>query len=356
MGIGGAERVALRLMRSFLDAGERVHLVLMQKTGELLGQVPADVEIFDLRAMRVRHAVRPLASYLKNYSPDAVQARMWPLTVAAIIARQLARSGARLVVSDHTVLSKQYPKWTPAWVLLRLTTRLFYPRADVRLVVAQAVADDLAGLSGIGRDRFEVVRNPVEDPPTNLRTTPVVEALWGKAAARLITVGILSNAKNHALLIRSFARVLERRPESKLMLVGEGPLKEELKGLSRELGVADQVIFAGFVADPWPYYASADLFVLSSDREGYPNVLVEALQAGIPVVSTDCGSGPVEILDGGHFGRLLAVGDEIALAEAMDEELRSPTPRGVLLKRAAELSGPTAAGRYLELLLGSSHG
>ena len=356
MGIGGAERVALRLMRSFLEAEEQVHLVLMQKTGELLDEVPADVQVFDLGAARVRQSIRPLAHYLKTYKPDAVQARLWPLTVAAIIARRLANSSARLVVSDHNILSRQYPAGSPARAFLRLSTWLFYPRADIRLAVAQAVADDLARLSGIPRERFEVVPNPVGDPPANLQTTPVVEALWGEAGARVVMIGLLASHKNQALLIRSFARLVQQRPDAKLMLVGEGPLKEDLRELARELGIEDRVIFAGFRADPWPFYASADLFVLPSDREGHPNVLIEALQAGTPVVATDSGGGTREILDDGRFGHLVPVGDEMALAEAMDEALSSPTPRHLLLERAAAFSGPAAAQRYLELLLGGPTG
>jgi glycosyltransferase involved in cell wall biosynthesis len=356
MGIGGAERVALRLTRSFLEAGQKVHLVLMQKRGELLEEVPPEVQVFDLGARRVRQSIRPLTHYLKTHRPDAVQARMWPLTVAAIIARRLAKSSARLVVSDHNILSIQYPAGSPARAFLRVSTRLFYPLADVRLAVAQPVADDLARLSGIPRERFEVVPNPVGDPPADLQTPAAVEALWGAAGARLVMVGLLASHKNQALLIRSFARLLQQRPDAKLMLVGEGPLKEDLRTLARELGIEDRVIFAGFRADPWPFYASADLFVLSSDREGHPNVLVEALQAGTPVVATDSGGGTREILDDGRFGRLVPVGNEIALAEAMDDALSSPTPRQLLLERAAALSGPAAARRYLELLLGETVG
>jgi glycosyltransferase involved in cell wall biosynthesis len=354
MHIGGAERVALRLMRSFLEAGERVHLVLMQERGELLADVPADVQIIDLAAPRIRHSIRPLADYLRTYRPDAMQARMWPLTVAAIIAKQIAGSKTRLVVSDHTVLSRQYPAGSVAGMFLRLSTRLLYRRADARLAVADLVADDLARLSGIGRECFEVVNNPVDTPPTDLQPTAEVEALWGTAAERLITVGTLGPAKNHRLLIRSFARLLRRRPDAKLMLVGNGPLEDELKALSHELNLSDRVIFAGFAADPWPYYASADLFILSSDREGYPNVLVEAMLSGTTVVSTDCGSGPRQIIDDGRCGQLVPVGDEAALADAMEEALRAPTSVDVLLDRAAQLSSGAAARRYLELLLGPS--
>ena len=356
MGTGGTERVALRLIRSLLDQGHRVDLVLMQKVGALLAEVPPEVEIVDLKAARIRNVVRPLADYLKGRRPDAVQARLWPLTVAAIIARRLARSEARLVVSDHAVMSRQYAGQPLTLALLRLTTRLFYPLADARLLVARAAADDLARLSGIPRDRFDVVYNPVDEPPPDVRSSPEVETLWGDAEERLITVGSLKPQKNHALLIRSFARVRQQRVAAKLMLVGTGPLQPELKRLASELGLDDAVIFAGHSADPWPYYTSADLFVLSSDYEGYPNVLVEAMRCGVPVVSTDCESGPREILAGERFGPLVPVGNEAALADAMDKALRNPARREELMNRAEELSGPATARRYLELLLGDAGG
>ena len=133
--------------------------------------------------------------------------------------------------------------------------------------------------------------------------------------------------------MRSFAKLRERRA-AKLMIVGGGPLEADLRRLTGSLGLIDDVIFTGFQADPWPYYASADLFVLSSNYEGYPLVVVEAMRSGLPVVATDCESGPREILDGGRFGRLVAVGDEQALAEAMQAELEHPTASGCL--RAGE--------------------
>ena len=129
-------------------------------------------------------------------------------------------------------------------------------------------------------------------------------------------------------------------------------MEHELKDLARSLGVLDDVIFVGFQANPWPHYASADLFALSSDYEGYPLVLVEAMLSGLPVVSTDCESGPREILDGGKFGRLVPVGDEQALADAMQAELDHPTAAKALVKRAERLSGRSTADRYLELLVG----
>jgi glycosyltransferase involved in cell wall biosynthesis len=347
---GGAERVAIGLMHSFRAAGHRVDFVLMQKEGEFLGEIPPDVRIVDLGASRIRHAIRPLVRYFREPRPDAVQVSLWPLTVAGIIARRLAGSTARLVVSDHAALSKQFAGQPLTLAALRLSARLFYPWADARVLVANAAADDLVRLTGLPRACFEVIYNPV-DAPARVHSTPEIEALWGDADGRIITVGTLKAVKNQALLIRAFARLRQRRA-ARLMILGAGALESELKRLAASLGVADHVIFPGFAADPWPYYASANLFALSSDYEGYPLVLIEAMLCGLPIVSTDCESGPREILDGGKYGRLVPVGDERALAEAIEKELARPHSPGLVRDRAEQLSGASTAERYLELLIG----
>jgi len=349
---GGAERVAVTLMRSFRSAGHRVEFVLMRETGELLAEIPSDVRIVDLGARRTRQAVRPLADYLRTARPDGVHVSLWPLTVAAILAHRLARSKSRILVSDHATLSRQFAGRPLTLAAVALTTRLFYPTASARVVVANAAADDLARISGLARDRFEVIYNPVDRPAEAISSTPEIEAMWGDADGRVITVGSLKQQKNHALLIRSLAR-LRRRRAAKLMILGSGALEAELKAEAAASGVADAVIFVGFAANPWPYYASAHLFALSSDYEGYPLVMIEAMRCGLPIVSTDCESGPREILNGGEYGKLVPTGDEAALARAIEDELAEPHPPSVMRARAEQLSGVGTAERYLELLIGS---
>lgn len=134
------------------------------------------------------------------------------------------------------------------------------------------------------------------------------------------------------------------------MLLGQGENEAMLRGEAAALGIADRVIFAGFHADPSPFYATADLFALSSDYEGFGNVIVEALSFGLPVVSTNCPSGPDEILGGGRWGRLTPVGDADALARAMDEALNGPHDREALKRRAADFAPEIAARKYLDLL------
>lgn len=346
---GGAERVALRLIEDFHGKGHPIDLVLAFAIGELLPLLPPGVRVIDLGAKRLRDVLRPLIRYLRTEKPHAVQISMWPLTVLGLVARRLARSRARIVVSDHSILSKHVPP--SAHFALKHSVRLVYPWADARVMVARQAADDLASLSGLDRASIEVIYNPVGTPPPETGPNAEIEALWGAAEGRVLTVGKLKEEKNHPLLVRSFARAFGGT-KKRLMIVGEGPFRPELEAVIAAEGVSDQVLLPGFTTNTWPYYASADLFALSSNYEGYPLVLIEAMRSGLSIVSTNCESGPQEILDGGRYGSLVPVGDETAFAAALEQGLRTPHDRNALRARAEELSGQSTSDRYLELMLG----
>ena len=334
---GGAERVALTLIRDFVARGYSVDLLLMNAGGDLLQLLPRQVRVIDLKANRVRNVVRPLVRYLNQHSPDALQVSMWPLTVAAITARALSRSKARLIVSDHAALSKQYAeRGFLHRQLLKWSIRLFYPFADARVAVAAATAKDLAMLSGLPLSSFEVIYNPI-DPAGPQTRDPAIEPLWGGSGYRILHVGRMTPEKNQDLLLEAFAR-LAAECEARLLILGEGSLRTELERRAAELGIADRVAMPGYRLDPTPFYGSADLFVLSSNYEGYPLVLIEAMRSGLPVVSTDCVSGPTEILADGQFGRLVPVGDADSLAEAMLSTLKEPLAPTILRARAEALT------------------
>jgi len=346
---GGAERVVLAQARELVRRGHAVDLILIREGGELIPLLPAEVNLIEFRASRILGGLWPLARYLRREKPDALHAVMWPSTAVAVLAHRLARSTARLMVSDQVTLSQQVRAPAPL-AALRWTTRLLYPLADFRITCSTEAANDLAKLGRIRRDRIEVITNPIE-PPERIAATPEVERMWGDASPRLVTVGSLKDQKNHALLLRAFAE-LGDLPNARLMIVGEGVLRPRLEAQAEQLGIAGRVLFPGFFLDPWPFLASADMFVLSSDYEGFPLVLAEAMYAGLRVVSTDCISGPAELTDNGQYGRLVPCGDPLALAEAIRAELgEEPRPERQR-ERAAKMAGPAQIGRYCDLLAG----
>jgi glycosyltransferase involved in cell wall biosynthesis len=348
---GGAERVALAVIEALRGAGYPVDLVLQRAEGELLPLLPAGVRVIDLAAAKLRQTILPLRRYFRAERPRAVQASMWPLTVCAAAAHRLAGSDARLVLSEHVVLSRQYDgRGLLHRAVLAGSLALFHRQADKRIAVSQGAANDLARMMRIAPAAVDVVYNPIPAPERLDPGTPDVQALWGSGTGkRILSVGNLKAQKNHGLLLRAVAR-LPAALEARVALVGGGSLEGALRAEADALGLGERLVLPGFVRDPRPYYATADLFVLSSDYEGFGNVIVEAMHWGLPVVSTDCASGPREILDGGRYGRLVPVADEMALAHAIEASLKDEPDRDALRARAEALSGQEPIRRYFELL------
>ena len=348
---GGVERIRLALAEQFAQAGHRVEFILMQAHGELIAEARERFSVIGLGVLRARSLVAPLSRYITTAKPDVLLAAMWPLTVMAPLAARLSRHRCAVLVSEHNQLSVQYQSRGALHnAALRISMAAGYRMADARVAVSAGVADDLAHLSGLSRKKFQVIHNPIANRvrDSSKQTAHSLER-WGAAEGkRIITVGSFKAQKNHALLIDAFHAMAG--PEDRLMLLGSGPLEGALRDQARDLGLARKVIFAGFQPDPTPFYETADLFVLSSNYEGFGNVIVEALASGTPVVSTDCPSGPAEILKYGEFGTLVPVRDKKALAAAMQKSMKTPFDGDKLRNRAADFSPERAARSYLAAL------
>lgn len=348
---GGAERVCCDLAREFVGAGHDVELVVMQAKGELLEEARSLCAITDLGIARARQLPAALIRHIGAHKPDIVLAAMWPLTVIAPVAARLSGHRPRVLVCEHGILSCGYEGWGPVHrAMLRASAAFGYRLADRRIGVSGGVARDMAKLSGMPETAFDVVYNPIVQHPTpDSRELGRAEQLWNApSGGRILSVGTLKAVKNQALLFQAFSRL--DMPDARLLLLGHGAEKDALLDLAVRLDITERVIFGGFKNDPTPFYATADLFVLSSNSEGFGNVIVEAMAQGTPVVSTDCPSGPREILADGKYGRLTPVGDAVALAAAMQDALRQARNSAELKVRAAEFSPAKAARAYLDLM------
>jgi glycosyltransferase involved in cell wall biosynthesis len=212
-------------------------------------------------------------------------------------------------------------------MLPRLVGR-FYPWADGIVAVSQGAADDLARTARLPKDRIQVVHNPIVTPELREMAAARLDHPWFEAGAPpvLLAVGRLAPQKDFGTLIRAFERVRRSRP-ARLMILGDGPERDALEALAAEVGLESAVDLPGRIVNPFPYMVRADAFVLSSRWEGLPSVLIEALFCGVPVVATDCPSGPREILAGGKHGLLVPVGDVEALARGIESALDGEIPR-----------------------------
>ena len=355
LGLGGAEIVGAALGGEFLKRGFRTDFVVGSHSEEAFALLPPFAGYMCLNAKRPPSILFSLTRYLRERRPRAVIASMWPLTVLSIVALKLAGSKARLAVWDHNALSLQYGRLAPPkrWVFQK-SISLTYRLADARIAVSSGVADDLAAMGGLPRADISVVHNPILYRPASPADLGAAEAIWrGWRGPRILTVGNLKPSKNHRLLIRAFKKVVTSR-DARLLILGAELVNAEgiemMTAYAQSLGVADKVIIPGAVLNPTAYYLSANLFVLSSDYEGLPTVIVEALACGLSVVSTDCSYGPAEILAGGRYGRLTPLGDADALAQGILEALDSPHDPGALKRRAADFAPEVVVENYLRLL------
>lgn len=348
---GGAERVALNLANGFIRRGYEVDMVVLSATGVFLADLLPQVRVVDLQVRRMRWAVPALVRYLRQSRPAALLACMWPLTVFALLARTLSRVPTRVLVAEHTTWSRSelLARWSVGWQV-RTSMHRFFPGAGGIVAVSQGAADDLARFAKLDRNAITVIYNPVVGDEKAPASEPLAPAGWWTGThRRVLAVGTLKSIKDYTTLLAAFAQ-LRHHVDARLLILGEGECRSALEAQVRQLGLTDSVFMHGFVKDLPPYYQHADLHVLSSTGEGFGNVIVEALEAGTPVVSTDCLSGPREILCDGQFGRLVPVGDAAALAVAMAESLAAQHDTAALVARAQDFSIDKAVDRYEELL------
>ena len=347
---GGAERVNLTLASEFLQLGHEVDLVVLQKSGELIEQLPDKVRLIDLKTPRIRDLAFSFSRYLKLEKPAGVIVNIWPLTCSCVVGRWLSRQKTRLVVVDHNSLTRAYQHFSSFQNLkMRLSILGTYRFADARVAVSQGVGKELARLGWMSPEKIDAIYNPIPCRTVD-RVCPATEALWGHfEGQRILNVGHLKAQKNQALLIRAFAKQF-RDKNAKLMILGDGPLRSDLERLAHDEGVENQILMPGFVKDPVPVYASADLFVLSSSYEGFGNVIVEAMNCGTPILSTNCQFGPDEILADGQYGKLVPVNNIEELASGMAEVLGQPIDAQKLKDRAQEFAPEIAAREYLRIL------
>ena len=352
LGGGGAQRSMVNLVQGMAARGLVVDLVVLRAQGHLQSEVPDAVRVVDLAAPRALASLPRLVRYLRRERPVALLSALDYVNIVAVWARGLARTPTRLVVSERNTLSEGTKR---AMNLRRRVmpalVRRFYPLADAVVAVSQGVASDLIGSIGLPRERIRVIYNPIVTPGLKQRALESVDHPWVVPGSPplVLAVGRLRPQKDFPTLLRAFAQVRRTRP-ARLLILGEGPERPALEALIRDLGLGEDVSLPGFVPNPCPFMTRAAAFVLSSAWEGLPGVLIEALYCGAPVVSTDCPSGPREVLKDGRYGKLVPVGDPDALCRGIEEALD-----GLVVRPAKESWVPfeldSVAAEYARLLL-----
>jgi glycosyltransferase involved in cell wall biosynthesis len=348
---GGAERVMLNLARGFSEKGLTVDLILVKAEGEYMTQLPSNVHLIKLQRSRLIASLPDLIEYLRRSRPKVLMSALEDTNFVALWAKKLSGVSTQVIVTVHNHLSRE-AKLSPKFKR-RLTPRLvrwFYPWADHVVAVSDGVADDLVNI-GLTAHQISVIYNPIVTAELYEKAKEPIAHPWFDRGQPPVILGIgrLTRQKNFELLIRAIAQVRQSCPV-RLMILGEGEDHAELEALVQDLNLTESVEFVGFVNNPYAYLAQASMLVLSSLWEGFGNVLVEAIALGTQVVSTDCESGPSEILNDGEYGRLVTSGTVEEMANSILATLQTKTDTSILKQRAKDFTVEKAVNLYAPLL------
>ena len=323
--MGGVERFLINLL-TYVDR-EKFELSLMlgcKKNGVFVADIPKDIKVISLNVSHMRYSLFKLIKYFRKEKPDVFVSFMAQNNIVSIVAKVLSGAKVKIILSERNnysavckyCLYKISQKITLNFIY-PVFMKIFYLKSDGIICVSKGVADDLAKIIG-SSPKIKVVHNyfdfekiiklskeEIDYAKVNPNNLPTICA-----------VGRLAKEKDYSTLLKAFSIIL-RSANSRLIIVGEGRESGKLEMLVRQLNISNSVYFAGLQKNSYKFMSKADIFVLSSVNEGLPNALVEAMVCGVPVVSTDCESGPNEVIYDGENGFLVPIRDEKALADAV---------------------------------------
>ncbi len=312
----------IQLAHGLLEAGHPVDLVLARAEGPLLAEAPSKARVIDFDTTSPLTMFVKLFRYLRAERPKALLSPFEVTSVIAVVAKKMCAASTKVIVRISTHLSKnKRARWKK--IVERLAVSMVYPFADGIIAVSRGVAEDLAFYARIPLERIKVIYSPaVTDQILRAAEQPINHPFFAKGHCPVVLgVGRLSEEKDFFTLIKAFD-ILRRKIPSRLIILGDGEERPALENLIRSAGLQGLVDLAGFELNPFAFMRKASVFVLSSKWEGLPGALIQALACDCPAVSTDCLSGPAEILKGGEYGYLVPVGNAQAIADAIEAVLQ----------------------------------
>lgn len=343
LGYGGADRVTLNLLKGFDRDQYDCDLALMRAEGEFISDLPQDVKLIDLKAKSLWNMWDPLRQLIKSSDYDMVYSTCGGASMPMMLAVWISRYKGISIVSERNILFP--PKKSKAKRRLMLAIKKFlYKKATWVTAVSKGVAQECIDILGTAKSSTIVVNNPIiNDDLLKGKEEKLENEFFQKFEKTILSIGRFEWQKDYDTLLEAFAEVVKQDKNVGLYILGKGPLENHYKEKTSALGLAEQVHFGGFDKNPFKYLSACDVYVLSSRHEGMPGVLVQAMACGAACVSTDCPTGPNELIKDGENGYLIPVQDSILLSKRILDILHKDE-----IREQFENQAPMAVSAYQE--------
>lgn len=351
---GGAERMLVNLAYGLAQYEVSIDFILGTFSGKYVEQVlnlPKNVKIIDLHAKRVIKCIPKLKNYLNEECPDILLSTLVHANICNIIAGKMSKTKTKIIIREANTFSVHEKNNKSLYdKFIYKSARLIYKFADKIIAVSKGVKEDLINELNLKESKIDVIYNPVIDETITMKSNEKINLPFDAKYPVIISAGRMVSQKDFPTLIKAFIKVLEKK-EARLIILGEVDKNsidyEEVNQLMEKSVITDKVYLPGFVKNPFVYFNNSNVFVLSSKWEGLPGVLIQAMACGCSIVSTNCKSGPNEILDNGKYGSLVPIGDYNKMAEEIISKIENPTSRKELIKRAQDFNVKNSAENYI---------
>ncbi|MCG5502172.1 MULTISPECIES: glycosyltransferase [Ectothiorhodospira] len=349
---GGVERMLVNLACGLSKRGIPVDFIVNHSHSEFLKDLTEPIKLIKLQEKNKIKIIKSFTKYIINTQPKAILSAKEDCDIIATHAWKRSGKQSKLYIRAvvNTTQQMMYRniirRYWSAWI-----SRTIYRNADGIIAVSRGVADDIYKISKPNIERIHVAPNPVITSDLFKKAQEELDHPWltNHDKPVILGAGRLGRQKNFSMLISAFANARAKRP-MRLIILGDGRRRERLLKQAEELGIANDVFLPGFVKNPYAWISRADLFVLSSLWEGSPNVLTEAMALGIPVISTDCPSGPSELLGNGKYGMLIPINDIDYMSHAIINTLDKPIKAEDLQKAVENYTLENSVNNYMRIM------
>lgn len=350
---GGAQKMIINMANHFANQGHNVDLCVMNEDGPYKNLVGDHVNLINFNVQRTYKGIKPFQRYVRAYKPDLVMSSLCYLNLIALAAYILLpariRSRCALIVSERNnlSLSLSLKPWGER-IITKIMVRLLYPFASAIVGISEGVCNDLkTHIPSRAHKKVLRIYNPVVTPALiNSYAHNIADVFKDTTQFKFVASGRLCPQKDYVVMLNAFAKFIKTNPNSELVILGDGSLRESLSFLCQTLNIQKAVKFHGFVENPLAIMKQADYFLMSSAWEGFGNVLVEALYCGHGIVATNCPSGPSEILDNGTYGALSPVGKIEDFYQNLLEIVKAPIDRDKQKQRVHDFHVDKIAGEF----------